>query len=139
MGLKNHKSEGFTFIEVMAAMVVFAFLSVPLVRSQLAVLRRSGIAFMLVSSMIEMRNFCVELTRDAKFEKGEQFEKQVEYPPMRITVNVKKCAEQSALAVFPQGRIVAVEAEYELRSQPQKERLISFLVVKPPPKKVLTP
>ncbi len=118
--------------------MIFAFLSIALVRSQMATLRRVSSAFMSISTVIEMRNFFVELERDAKLEKQgskeEKFEKKIAYPPMSISVELKKFTDQSPLFIFPSGRAVVNQAVYELRATPQKEQLVGFIAVPLPPK-----
>lgn len=97
----RHKKAGFTFIEIVAALLVFSFLSTAIFVSQGSIVQRAHRLFDSFQAVVGVNNIFVQLDRDGRLVAEEGKENKIEIAdPVPLRYEMRKISEKSALKDF---------------------------------------
>lgn len=135
MSFKNNES-GFSFVEVLAALVIAALVLIPIFVTQGTML--SSVAR---RSRNLVRIFAAEqfMTNSAFIQTPEKttitLEKKVDDPETFLVYEVKEVSKESVLGKLPDLYAHKVQARWKQEGQEKKESLVTFMFKPKPPEK----
>jgi len=135
MASPNHQHSGFTFIEIVATVVILGLLATPLLIGQFQVISRLMPASSMLERLFFVENALVEqlglLATKKDSKESKPVEKTLTQPDMKIKsefveLKAKSIADKSTLKNFKNVQLVKAHATWTFAGVEQRETLVTF-------------